>query len=129
MHTDIPPKCKLSKWDKQCLLVQADRFVAEFYQPSIQPPPPPSRYQGNYIVDYSTKWHGSYLQFIAKYACPGPDALSPSFEIAFARLGYFGRDHWNIWARRHNDQRIVLGSRLTLPECFEEMRTIPWFQP
>jgi len=79
------------------------------------------------IVDYSTKWHGAYLQFIAKYACPGPNALSPSFESIFARLGYFGRDSWNIWARRHNDQWMLLGGGMTLPECFEEMRTNPWF--
>jgi hypothetical protein len=125
MPTGIPPKCKLSKWQKQSLQREADQFVAEFYKPAIKPPPDDPRF--NYIVDYSTKWHGAYLQFIAKYACPGPNALSPFFETAFARLGYFGPDSWNIWARRHNDQWMLLGSGMTLPECFEEMRTNPWF--
>lgn len=124
--TDTPPKCKLSKWQKQSLQHEADQFVAEFYKPGIKSPPKNAQF--NHIVDFSTKWHGAYLQFIAKYACPGPNALSPSFEIAFARLGYFGPDRWNIWARRHNDQWMVLGSQMTLRECFDEMRTNPWFQ-
>ena len=127
MQTEIPPRCKLLKWQKQSLQREADQFVTEFYKTAIKPPPADPHF--NYIVDYSTKWHGAYLQFIAKYACPGPNALSPSFESLFARLGYFGPDSWNIWARRHNDQWMLLGSGMTLPECFEEMRTNPWFHP
>ena len=126
MPTDIPPRCKLSKWQKQGLQAEADQFVAEFYQPTLKPPPKDPHF--NDIVGFSTKWHGAYLQFIARYACPGPNALAPFFELAFARLGYFGPNSWNIWARRHNDQWMVLGHRLTLPECFEEMRTNPWFE-
>jgi len=67
-------------------------------------------------------------QFIARYAGPGPNALTPFFETAFCRLGYFGPDSWNLWARRHNDEWMVLGSRMTLAECFQEMRTNPWFE-
>jgi hypothetical protein len=104
---------------------EADKFVAEFYKAALKPPPADPRF--NYIVDFSTKWHGADLQFIAKYACHGPNALSPFFEIGLARLGYFGPDLWNIWARRHNDQWMVLGSGMTLPECLEEMRANPWF--
>lgn len=125
MRTDTPPKCKLTKWEKQSLQAQADQFVNEFYRPTITPPTPDQ--VCNYIVDYRTKRHGSYLQFIAKFACPGPNALFPSFETAFARLGYFSRDSWNLWARRHNDQWMILDSRKTLAECFAEMRTNPWF--
>ena len=123
--TGIPPKCKLSKWQKQSLQSEADRFVAEFYKPAIKPPPDDAHF--NYIVDFTTKWHGAYLQFIAKYASRGPNALSPFFESAFARLGYFSPNSWNIWARRHNDQWMLLRSGMTLPECFEEMLTNPWF--
>jgi hypothetical protein len=32
MPTEIPPKCKLSKWQKQSLQGEADQFVAEFYK-------------------------------------------------------------------------------------------------
>ena len=39
MPTEIPPKCKLSKWQKRNLQHEADQFVAEFYKPAIKPPP------------------------------------------------------------------------------------------
>jgi hypothetical protein len=68
------------------------------------------------------------LPFYAKYACPGSHALSPFFEHPFARLGCFGRDRWNLWARRHNDQWICIELRFqTLRECFQSMRENPWF--
>jgi len=126
MPTNIPPKCKLTKWQKQSLQAEADKFVAEFYRPTLQPPPPNPL--GNYIVGFSTRWRGAYLHFIATYACSGSNALYPCFDTPFARLGYFAPDSWNIWARRHNDEWMVIDQRLTLPQCFAEMRTNPWFQ-
>ena len=104
----------------------ADKFVGEYYRPTFLKAPP-EKTSFNYVVDFSTKWHGAYLQFIAKYACPGPNAISPFFETAFARLGYFRRDAYSLWARRHNDQWIVMGHQLTMAECFHEMRKNPWF--
>ncbi len=126
VQTGIPPKCKLQPYEKDRLKAVADKFVDEFYKPTfIRPPPPDERF--NYVVDFSTKWHGAYLQFIARYACPGPNAISPFFEIAFARLGYFRPDRWSLWARRHNDQWIDMGHQMTTEECFKEMRENPWF--
>ena len=125
IRTDTPPKCQLSKLEKQSLQTQADQFVTAFYRPTLKPPA--ADQDGNYIVDYSTKWHGAYLQFIAKFACPGPNAISPFFATAFARLGYSGPDSWSLWTRRHNDQWMIMGSQKTLAECFAEMRTTPWF--
>lgn len=77
--TDTPPKCKLSKWQKQSLLAQADKLVNEFYKPTFIKPPAKDQHF-NHLVDCSTKWHGAYLYFIAKYAGPGPNALSPFFR-------------------------------------------------
>lgn len=55
-------------------------------------------------------------------------ALSPFFEHAFARLGYFDRDRWNLWARRHNDQWLYIEPQpKPLRECCESMRENPWF--
>ena len=125
MQTGIPPKCKLSSWQKEQLKISADQFVDDFYRPTLVKPRPAPSF--NYITEYSTKWHGAYLQFISKYACPGPNALSPFFEISFARLGYFRPDAWSLWARRHNDQWMVLEHQLTMKECFQEMRNNPWF--
>ena len=127
VRTGIPPKCKLSKWRKEALKASADEFVKDFYKATfIQPPPEDQRF--NYIVDFSTKWRGPYLQFIARYACPGPNAISPFFNVAFARLGCFRDDAWSLWARRHNDQWMAIGHQMTLEECLAEMRANPWFQ-
>ncbi len=126
MQDGIPPKCKLSKWQKAALKATADTFVQDYYKATfIRPPRAEARF--NYIVDFSTKWHGAYLQFIARYACPGSNAISPFFETAFARLGYFRENAWSLWARRHNDQWMVLGHQMTMEECFEQMRSNPWF--
>ena len=127
VRTGIPPKCKLAPWQKRQWQAKADQFVNELYKPTfIKPPPKPPRF--NYVIDFSTKWHGANLQFIAQYACPGPNARSPFFEHAFARLGYFRPEAWSLWARRHNDEWIVIGHQLPLEKCFEEMRRNPWFQ-
>jgi len=127
VRTGIPPKCKLSKWRKEALKAAAGEFIQNFYKATfLKPPPEDQRF--NYIVDFSATWHGPYLQFIAHYACPGPNAMSPFFEVAFARLGYFRDDAWSLWARRHNDQWMVLGHQMTMQECFAEMRANPWFQ-
>lgn len=93
--------------------------------PSSNRPPPDHPF--NYITAFSARWHGAYLLFTATYSCLGPNALAPSFETNFARLGYFARDRFNLWARRHNDQWIVIASDLTLDAAFAEMRTNPRF--
>lgn len=85
VKSDTPPKCKLDRWAKQALVAKAEAFIADFYRPTFINPPPADP-QFNYIVAFSARWHGSYLLFTAKYACPGPNALSPSFETHFARL-------------------------------------------
>jgi hypothetical protein len=127
MKSDTPPKCKLSKWQKQSRIAEAEILLSTFYRPRFLVPPPPNP-EFNYVVDFSVCWHGPYLRFTAKYDCPQPEALSPFFEHNFARLGYFGaRDRYNLWARRHNDQWIVIAGELNLRECFAEMRANPWF--
>jgi hypothetical protein len=105
--SEIPPKCKLQRLEKEQCVAEAEKFIAEFYRHKFIKPAP-KNYQFNHIVDFRADSSGSYLRFYAKYACPGPRALSPSFEHAFARLGCFGRDRWNLWARRHNDQWICI---------------------
>ena len=126
MKSSLPPKCTLSKWEKAARVAQAEEFLRAYYRPTfIRPPPENPRF--NYIVDFFAHWHGSYLRFNARYACPGPTALTPFFETPFARLGYFHRDRYNVWARRHNDQWIVVEEGLTLRECFDTMRENPWF--
>lgn len=128
MKSDIPPTCKLSKWEKASRVAEAEKLLATYYRPRFVLPPP-AKPEFNYVTGFSANWRGSYLRFIAHYACPSPDAYSPSFDLPFARLGYFGgRNCYNLWARRHNDEWIVLAEDLTLPAAFEEMKSNPWFQ-
>ena len=127
MKTDTPPKCRLSKWQKADRLAEAEKLLETYYRPRFVQPPP-RKPICNYLVGFSATWHGSYLRFIARYACPHPQAFSPFFEFPFARLGCFDFDRYNLWAQRHNDQWIVMGSDLKLQDAFKEMRGNPWFQ-
>jgi hypothetical protein len=128
VQSNTPPKCKLAKWEKQARLAKVEEFLRTYYRPQFVKPPPANP-EFNYIVDFSAGWHGSYLRLSVKYACPSPRALAPSFERAFARMGYFGgSDRYNLWARRHNDQWIVMARNLTLEACFAQMRQNPWFE-
>src|SRR5438105_12985284 len=74
------------------------RVRSEFLQGGL-PQASAEEQRFNYIIDFSGKWHGPYLQFIAHYACPGPNTMLPFFDVAFARLGYFRDDAWSLWAR------------------------------
>jgi hypothetical protein len=42
----------------------------------------------NYITDITTKWLGSKCYFVSIYACPSPNAISPTIETKFARMEY-----------------------------------------
>ncbi len=124
-RSSIPPKCKLDKWQKDAFVAKAEEFANEFYRPRLESPPENPEF--NYPVAVSVRWQGSYLRFTVKFACPSSNAISPFFERHFARLGYFGPDRFNLWARRHNDEWIVLAEELSLQSCFDEMRSNPWF--
>ena len=123
----IPPKCKLRPWEKKLLQGKADELIETHFKPQYVQTP--TNQQWNYVVGFFTHWHGAYLYFEARYACPSPDAIAPFFDHAFARLGYFADDRYSLWARRHNDQWIRFDEELiTLDECFERLKQDPWFQ-
>src|SRR4051794_20902032 len=58
--------------------------------------PPPANPTSTYLIDIATRWHGSYFYLVATYACPGPNALSPTFEAKFARMEYAGGGRFNL---------------------------------
>jgi len=60
----------------------------------VQPPPEDPRF--SYIEDILTKWHGRYFYLIAKYICPAPDCIKPSFEVGFARLTHVGPGYFEL---------------------------------
>jgi len=85
----------------------------------------------NYIVDIYSKWYRSYFYFCAKYACPGPNAISPFFETKFARLEYVGHERFNLSYMRHTGQWWEMGiyTELSLDESLDAIRDEPHFLP
>ncbi len=101
--------------------------VTELKPAHVLPPPPEPRF--NYIVDISTKWHGRYFYFISKYACPGPNALSPFFDAPFARLEYQQNGRFSMAYMRHTGQWWPLYTDLTIGEALKIIREGVHFQP
>jgi hypothetical protein len=91
--------------------------------------PPPKDAMFNYVTDITTKWLGSKLYFIAIYACPSPNAISPTFEGRFARMEFVGDGKFALSFMRHTEQWIVLYERLSLGECLKAIKDDPWFVP
>ncbi len=91
--------------------------------------PPPEDADFNYITDITMKWHGSTLFLVAVYACPGPNAISPTFEERFARLRPSAGGKYDLSFMRHTGQWVELFQGRTLDECLQEIRGDPWFIP
>jgi hypothetical protein len=90
----IPPSVKAAVTGRAQDLVDTvltPRYVRE----------PPSNPHLNYIVGLSTRWYRSCLYFCATYCCPGPNALSPSFEQRFARMEFAGENRFHLAYMRH----------------------------
>lgn len=126
VRTGRPPKDAVTREAKARLLERVEAFVDSEYRDRLRPPP--KGHKWNYVHAYAVKWRGSFLYVIAKYACPGPNAISPEFDAPLARIGAFGHDRFSLWARRHNDEWLLLYDGITLDECFENMKADPWFQ-
>ncbi len=82
------PKAPVSASIKADLDAKAKALVGVLKLKFVQPPPKGAQF--NYIIDVWTKWLGGTLYFGATYACPGPNAISPSFESRFARMEHVG---------------------------------------
>lgn len=83
----------------------------------------------NYIVDISTKWRGRFFYFVSKYACPGPNVLSPCFETGFARLEYQRDGRFSMAFMRHTGQWWPVYTHLTVDEVLNQIREDAFFQP
>jgi len=121
------PKPKVPEDVKAAVSAQAEHLFAEWRPKYITPPPP--GYQFNYIVELYGKWFRSYFYLCAKYACPGPTALSPFFEARFARLEYVGDRRFNLAFMRHTGQWVELEQDLTIDPCFQSLREESFYQP
>ena len=83
----------------------------------------------NYISDIGTKWYRHFFYFIATYSCPGPNALSPTFEAKFARMEYIGESKFAMYFMRHNEEWVGVYDALSVDECMIAVQDDSWFHP
>lgn len=121
------PKPKVPESIKIEVETKADELIESFLKPEyIKPPPEDMRF--NYVVDIYTKWYRNYFYFYAKYACLGPNAISPFFESKFARMEYAGDGLFNLSYMRHTGQWFEIFQDLSVDECLETIKDFPHFQ-
>lgn len=103
---------------KKEVQTKANELVAKVLKPKyIKPPPDGSEW--NYPIDIWTKWNRSFFYFTSTWACPGPNAIAPTFENPFARMEYVGNRRFNLAYFRHTDQWQTILTELTLDECLK----------
>ena len=111
---------------KRDLEIKAKLFIDEILKPKhVQLSPDNTLY--NYIVDIYTKWYRHYLYLCAKYHNLHPNAISPSFEVKFARLEYIGESKFNLSYMRHTEQWFELYRDLTIEQCLAIIKEDPNF--
>jgi hypothetical protein len=93
----------------------------------VKPPDEHARF--NHIIDIGTRWYRHYFYFVSTYACPGPDALSPTFESKFARMEYLGDSRFALYFMRHTGEWVGLYDALSVDECMAAIRDDAWFVP
>jgi len=107
---------------------KAAELIESVFKPAhIKPPPKDESW--NYIVDIYTKWYRGYFYFCAKYACPGPNAIAPFFEVKSAHMEYTGDGHFSLSYMRHTEKWWELYTGLTIDECLAEIKDDPHFFP
>ncbi|HEY4034965.1 MAG TPA: hypothetical protein VGL94_13480 [Ktedonobacteraceae bacterium] len=116
----------------ESLKVEVTTKASELIETVLKPKhmqPPPENPRFNYIIDLYGKWYRSYFYFCSTYACPSPNALSPTFEMRFSRLEYAGNDRFNLAYMRHTGQWWEVYPHLSLDECLARIREEPLFHP
>jgi hypothetical protein len=91
--------------------------------------PPHKAEHVNYITDISAKWYRNYFYFFSTYACPGPNALFPSFESKIARMEHLGNGKFALYFMRHTGEWVGIYDSLFVDECMKAIEDDPWFVP
>ncbi len=113
---------------KLFLKKKADEIIENVLKPKhIKPPPIDNDF--NYLVDIYSKWYRNYFYFCAKYNCPSPSAISPSFETKFARMEYVGNEKFNLSYMRHTEQWWEIYQELPMLESIKIIADDPQFIP
>jgi hypothetical protein len=120
------PKPKIPAYFKERVGAAANRLVEEVLKPRYVVPPP-AEPQWNYKIDIYTTWFRGYLYFCATYACPGPNALSPTFETRFARMEYAGEERFHLAFMRYTGEWIEVYRDFTADQALNAIRDDPYF--
>lgn len=112
---------------KQRLQAEAEDLLEEFRPTYIQPPPEHPTF--NYRTGLHTQWFRSYLYLCSTYACPSPNALSPTFEVRSTRLEYAGGDRFHLAYMRHTGQWWEVYRDLPLEQAIATIRNEVLFHP
>ena len=122
------PKGSLDGTLKDEVDTKAKELIERVLKPKyIQPPPEGCQF--NYITDIIAKWIGSTCYFVSIYACPGPNAIAPTFEEKFARMELVGDAKFNLSFMRHTGKWVQTYTGISLDECLKAIQDDPWFQP
>ncbi|MBT9161746.1 MAG: hypothetical protein DDT27_00284 [Dehalococcoidia bacterium] len=122
------PKPRVPDAIKVSVEAKANDLIETVLKPNhAKPPSADERF--NYIVDIYSKWHRNYFYLCAKYACPGPNAISPFFEARFTRLEYVGNERFNLAYMRHTGKWWEIYTELSLVKCLDAIRDEPHFLP
>jgi len=106
----------------------ANDLIANVLKPRYVMPPKEGQ-QFNYITDIRAQWYRNCFYFISTYACPSPNALSPTFEWKFVRMEPLGDGKFVLYAMRHTGKEWVgVLDDLSLDECVKAIQDDPWFQ-
>jgi hypothetical protein len=123
------PKTPLSASLKAEVETKATVLIEDVLKPKHVLPPPKDG-QFNYIIDIGAKWYRNYFYFLSTYACPGPNALSPTFESKFARLEHLGNGKFALYAMRYTGKEWVgILDEFSVDECMKAIQDDPWFVP
>jgi hypothetical protein len=117
----------VDKGEKARIVDTCDRFITEVLKPRFLPAIRPTEF--NYPVDIYGKWHGGRYRFIQRFRSDSPDAISPEFEVAFARIDCVGPDRFDVMWLRHTGQWWRLYESVSLAEALECIEKDGHLQP
>jgi hypothetical protein len=111
-----PPKPKVPDGLKVELSTKAQQLIDDHLKP-LHIKPPPKNPEFNYATELFTRWYQSYFYFCSIRTSVDQDAISPTFERRFARMGYEGDGKFNLSYMRYTGQWWEIYSGRTIDEC------------
>jgi len=106
---------------------KAEKLIDQDLKPAhLEQPENP---QCHYIADIYTRWHRGDLYFCATYVDPIPDAVSQTFEVRFAKMGYLGDGKFNLAYKGQTGRWCEMYPSLSIDKCLQVVRDEPYFIP